>query len=152
MQETSIAKKAFGSATEDRKNRMKTRASNAAKVNYYPTGMTLTKGRRIANQRRSERLAEKRRQKERHLRHLSEGISPGEFQKLPNLRVTAGNTRTLRDKSCVICQAPFRVGQSLTLGIPCSHPLHSKCSELWMKQVPTCPMCRACQPCELKKR
>lgn len=149
-----ITKKACRSGSvEDRTYKMKTRATNATNVvNYYPTGMTVTRGERIANQRRSARLKERRRQERRHQRHLDEGISPGEFQRLPKLQLTAINKKDLREKSCAICQSIFRKGQHLIIGSPCRHPFHSKCMEKWLKQTPNCPYCRACQPCELEKK
>jgi len=131
--------------------KMKTRSSNANKVNYYPTGLPLTRGRRIANQRRSQRLKERRRREERHQRHLAQGISSGELANLPNVKLTRDNRRNLRQNDCVICRGSFRNGQQLTLGLPCNHPCHRNCMERWLRTIPTCPLCRACQSCEVRK-
>jgi len=132
---------------------MKTRSKNGnyVKPNYFPTGPTLTRGRRIGNQRRSARLRNIRRLRQRHQRHLDEGMPNRDFVRLPTVHLTAENKRNLRQRTCVICMGVFRVGQPVKLALPCHHAMHSGCLERWLTQTPTCPVCRACQPCELKK-
>ncbi|KAJ7954771.1 RING/U-box superfamily protein [Quillaja saponaria] len=44
-------------------------------------------------------------------------------------------------KSCPVCMEKFVVG-TLIPRLPCSHMFHRNCIGMWLKKVPTCPLCR----------
>merc|ERR1712189_138074 len=106
---------------------------NQKSVNYYPTGHTLTRGRRIANQRRSARIAAIRRRERQHALHVSGGITKRDFDRLPERRVTKTNIRQLSHICCAICMAAFRTDRILKVGVDCNHPFHSSCLERWLR-------------------
>ncbi|XP_062373222.1 E3 ubiquitin-protein ligase RNF38-like [Sardina pilchardus] len=59
---------------------------------------------------------------------------------LPTMLFNPENATEQSD--CRICLASYAEGEELTT-LPCSHRFHSTCGNAWLRQNPTCPMCRA---------
>ena len=48
----------------------------------------------------------------------------------------------LLNESCFICIEPFKKNELKRLLPKCNHSYHKKCIDKWLKNAPTCPICR----------
>lgn len=67
----------------------------------------------------------------------SRGLSESDLQKLPRSHSLRSNAE------CAVCLEGMERGQSVRLLLPCHHPFHLQCIDLWLSRNPVCPVCRA---------
>jgi Ring finger domain len=69
-----------------------------------------------------------------------------EFKASRFLRVAQGprhpDDEEAEEEACIICGDPIAV----TVLLDCQHCFHFGCLETWIKQVPSCPICRSAIP------
>ena len=65
-----------------------------------------------------------------------------EFKASRFLRVAKGPLGPEDDTPCIICGDPI----AATALLDCQHCFHFGCLETWIKQVPSCPICRSAIP------
>ncbi|XP_060964273.1 putative RING-H2 finger protein ATL19 [Cannabis sativa] len=94
---------------------------------------------------------------ERFVRDIDERRGPRlrALNKLPPLisygrqcheRMCSSSSSSTRggDDECVICLEDFEEGESCQVFPFCNHIFHTNCIDHWLKNRPTCPICRHC--------
>jgi len=71
-------------------------------------------------------------------------LEPGEIDRLQKRTLTEQNLRGSGNgqSDCVICTGRYGVGEVM-IDLPCFHYFHDVCIESWLRQSPTCPICRS---------
>lgn len=82
-------------------------------------------------------IDERRGQRLRALNRLPPLISYGSYER----RSSSGRRG---NDECVICLEDFEEGESCQVFPICNHIFHTNCIDHWLKNRPTCPLCRHC--------
>ncbi|XP_062087002.1 putative RING-H2 finger protein ATL19 [Humulus lupulus] len=83
-------------------------------------------------------IDERRGPRLRALNRLPPLISYGSHERM------CGRSSRGDDDECVICLEDFEEGESCQVFPVCNHIFHTNCIDHWLKNRPTCPVCRHC--------
>ena len=95
---------------------------------------------------RRRKLEEERRKKleeERRRRNKKEGNINDIINDLPvrKLKLEDVNKINEENKRCMICLDDFKIND-YAMYLPCFHFYHKKCLIIWIKGMPSCPLCK----------
>lgn len=62
--------------------------------------------------------------------------------RVKNWRKNAKGGKALLGATCSICLDGFKAGEKIDELVECKHTFHRECIAIWIKENPTCPICR----------
>ncbi|XP_062219192.1 putative RING-H2 finger protein ATL69 [Phragmites australis] len=79
-----------------------------------------------------------------HVEHGISGLEPSVVTSFPTFKLGDGPQRPpLQESQCTVCLEEYEAKDVVRVLPACGHTFHVLCIDAWLRQHPTCPVCRA---------